>query len=396
MSEQEVQAYLDQHKIQTTVEDAINACVKANAADPCLFMSQHLASKAGPETITAVKARQIFDSRGNPTVEVDVITTKGKYTAMVPSGASTGIYEGALGQHHATFRLHSPTAAAFPTPSRVASPPGQHLSRHPCLVLSRAAARSGAPTGATPVPPWLRQSPFPHSQALPLRVSRAAPGTVTVHEACVHAVCRSPGDARRRQGELHGQGCAAANLPAPSVWCSLSRRAAHTLLLPPAGVMKAVANVNTIIGPALVGMSPAEQVLIDDKMVQELDGSKNEWGWSKSKLGANAILGVSMAVCKAGAAAKGMPLYKHIAELAGNPTDKMYMPVPAFNIINGGSHAGNKLAMQEFMILPIGASTFTEVRPRRNSAAAAAAATAAAAPPPAVPPDAAHRAARLA
>ena len=94
-SEQEVQAYLDSHKIQSTVEDAINACVKANAEDPCLFMSQHLASKAGPETITAVKARQIFDSRGNPTVEVDVITTKSKYSACVPSGASTGIYEGA-------------------------------------------------------------------------------------------------------------------------------------------------------------------------------------------------------------------------------------------------------------------------------------------------------------
>merc|ERR1712014_516158 len=56
----------------------------------------------------------------------------------------------------------------------------------------------------------------------------------------------------------------------------------------------------------------------------------------------------------------GMPLYKHIAELAGNPTDKIYMPVPAFNVINGSSHAGNKLAMQEFMILPIGASSFTE------------------------------------
>lgn len=66
------------------------------------------------------------------------------------------------------------------------------------------------------------------------------------------------------------------------------------------------------------------------------------------------------AVCKAGAAAKSMPLYKHIAELAGNPTEKMYMPVPAFNIINGGSHAGNKLAMQEFMILPVGASSFAE------------------------------------
>merc|ERR1712127_725944 len=69
---------------------------------------------------------------------------------------------------------------------------------------------------------------------------------------------------------------------------------------------------------------------------------------------------VSMAACKAGAAAKRLPLYKHIAVLAGNPTDKMYLPVPAFNIINGGSHAGNKLAMQEFMILPIGAKDFTE------------------------------------
>ena len=95
-SEQEVQAYLDQYKIQTVVEDAINACVKAQAADPCLHMSQTLAAKAGPETITGAKARQIFDSRGNPTVEVDLTTTKGSYRAAVPSGASTGIYEGAV------------------------------------------------------------------------------------------------------------------------------------------------------------------------------------------------------------------------------------------------------------------------------------------------------------
>jgi enolase len=126
------------------------------------------------------------------------------------------------------------------------------------------------------------------------------------------------------------------------------------------GVMKAVDNIIKLIAPALIGMDPAAQQAIDDKMVQELDGSKNEWGWSKSKLGANAILAVSMAACKAGAAAKRLPLYKHIAVLAGNPTDKMYLPVPAFNIINGGSHAGNKLAMQEFMILPIGAKDFTE------------------------------------
>ena len=79
----------------------------------------------------------------------------------------------------------------------------------------------------------------------------------------------------------------------------------------------------------------------------QLDGTDN-----KSKLGANAILGVSLAVCKAGAAHKGVPLYRHIADLAGN--SELILPVPAFNVINGGSHAGNKLAMQEFMILPTG------------------------------------------
>ncbi|KAJ1366049.1 Enolase [Parelaphostrongylus tenuis] len=84
-----------------------------------------------------------------------------------------------------------------------------------------------------------------------------------------------------------------------------------------------------------------------------LDGTEN-----KSNLGANAILGVPLAVAKAGAVHKGMPLYKYIAELAG--VSKVILPVPAFNVINGGSHAGNKLAMQEFMILPIGASSFSE------------------------------------
>ncbi|MBO8695583.1 phosphopyruvate hydratase, partial [Staphylococcus aureus] len=77
---------------------------------------------------------------------------------------------------------------------------------------------------------------------------------------------------------------------------------------------------------------------------------------NKAKLGANAILGVSLAVAKAGAFKKGIPLYKHIADLAGNK--EIILPVPAFNVINGGSHAGNKLAMQEFMILPTGASSF--------------------------------------
>ena len=118
------------------------------------------------------------------------------------------------------------------------------------------------------------------------------------------------------------------------------------------GVTKAVENVNTIIAPALIGKDPTDQKAIDDLMI-ELDGTKN-----KGKLGANAILAVSMAVSKAGAAEKGVPLYKHISDLAGNA--KLVLPVPAFNVINGGSHAGNKLAMQEFMILPVGAESFAE------------------------------------
>ncbi|KAM0056604.1 putative phosphopyruvate hydratase [Helianthus debilis subsp. tardiflorus] len=124
------------------------------------------------------------------------------------------------------------------------------------------------------------------------------------------------------------------------------------------GVSKAVANVNTIIGPALVGKDPTDQTGIDNFMVQQLDGTQNEWGWCKQKLGANAILAVSLAVCKAGASVLKTPLYKHIANLAGNKN--LVLPVPAFNVINGGSHAGNKLAMQEFMILPVGASSFKE------------------------------------
>jgi enolase len=185
-------------------------------------------------TIVSIKAREIFDSRGNPTVEVDLATERGLFRAACPSGASTGIYE-----------------------------------------------------------------------ALELR----------------------DGD----KGRLLGK-----------------------------GVTKAVQNVNEIIAPKLKGMDPTQQTVIDKLMVEELDGTQNEWGWCKSKLGANAILAVSMAVCRAGAATKQMPLYKYIAELSGKPTDKFVMPVPSFNVINGGSHAGNRLACQEFMILPTGAATFKE------------------------------------
>jgi enolase len=123
-------------------------------------------------------------------------------------------------------------------------------------------------------------------------------------------------------------------------------------------VSRAVGNINELIAPALKGKDPTAQVELDRFMVRELDGSENDWGYSKEKLGANAVLAVSIALCKAGAAQKDMPLYKYIAELAG--VEETVLPVPAFNVINGGSHAGNKLAIQEFMILPTGAKTFSE------------------------------------
>lgn len=126
------------------------------------------------------------------------------------------------------------------------------------------------------------------------------------------------------------------------------------------GVLKAVNNVNTIIKPALLGKSVTNQKEIDDLMVQVLDGTKNQYGWSKSKLGANAILAVSLAVARAGAAEAGQPLYAYVAGLAGRHRPSYVLPVPAFNIINGGKHAGNSLAFQELMILPTGAKTFRE------------------------------------
>ncbi|MCS7240287.1 MAG: phosphopyruvate hydratase [Candidatus Bipolaricaulota bacterium] len=115
------------------------------------------------------------------------------------------------------------------------------------------------------------------------------------------------------------------------------------------GVLQAVRNVNEIIAPEIVGLDPLWQEEIDALLV-ELDGTPN-----KSRLGANAILGVSLAVCKAAAASLGLPLFKY---LAGARSGRM--PIPLMNVINGGAHADSGLAIQEFMIVPIGAETFAE------------------------------------
>ncbi len=115
------------------------------------------------------------------------------------------------------------------------------------------------------------------------------------------------------------------------------------------GVQQAVENVNTEISEAIIGLDAQEQAFIDQTMI-DLDGTDN-----KSRLGANAILAVSMAVAKAAAEESGLPLYRYFGGMS-----PMQMPVPMMNIINGGEHANNSLAIQEFMIMPVGASTFRE------------------------------------
>jgi enolase len=119
------------------------------------------------------------------------------------------------------------------------------------------------------------------------------------------------------------------------------------------GVLKAVANVNKVIAPKLKGTSPDAQKQIDDLM-RSLDGTE-----TKSKLGANAILGVSMAACRAAALDSGVPLYVHIRRLHSGKTSAPYvLPAPMMNVVNGGAHATNNVDFQEFMLFPIGAPTF--------------------------------------
>jgi enolase len=116
------------------------------------------------------------------------------------------------------------------------------------------------------------------------------------------------------------------------------------------GVLKAVDNVNDVIADELIGMEATDQVAIDEYMVQDLDGTE-----TKSKLGANAILAVSMAVAKAAAEDLGMPLYRYLGGVNART-----LPVPMLNILNGGKHAANSTDFQEFMVMPVGAPSFRE------------------------------------
>ena len=115
------------------------------------------------------------------------------------------------------------------------------------------------------------------------------------------------------------------------------------------GVLNAVRNVNDVIAPEILGMDVSAQRELDELMI-EMDGTPN-----KANLGANAILGVSLAAAKAAASEMGLPLYRYLGGV-----NTYTLPIPSFNVLNGGQHAGNDLAIQEFMILPVGAKTFSE------------------------------------
>lgn len=120
------------------------------------------------------------------------------------------------------------------------------------------------------------------------------------------------------------------------------------------GVLQAVANVNKVLAKALVGSDAGDQEALDKRML-ELDGTDN-----KGHLGANALLGVSLAVAQAMAAEQGLPLWARLAENSGLEGKELVLPVPMMNIINGGAHADNSVDMQEFMVLPVGFSSFSE------------------------------------
>lgn len=120
------------------------------------------------------------------------------------------------------------------------------------------------------------------------------------------------------------------------------------------GVLKAVGNINAAIAEKVVGMEATEQKEIDQAMI-DLDGTEN-----KSNLGANAILGVSLAVCRAAAIENGLPLYVYISRKFGNKRESFKMPVPMFNVINGGQHSDSGLSIQEYKIIPVWVKTFKE------------------------------------
>ncbi|MBI1824543.1 MAG: phosphopyruvate hydratase [Nitrospirae bacterium] len=115
------------------------------------------------------------------------------------------------------------------------------------------------------------------------------------------------------------------------------------------GVLKAVMNINDLLGPEIIGLEARDQIFLDEYMI-DMDGTHN-----KSKLGANAILGISLAVAKAAALEAGLPLYRYLGGAGAR-----LLPVPMMNILNGGAHADNNLDIQEFMIMPVGASSISE------------------------------------
>ncbi|MQL87439.1 hypothetical protein Taro_019979 [Colocasia esculenta] len=214
---------------------------------------------------------------------------------------------------------------------------------------------SVSPSSSASVPPGTRRSTTRCSVAAAPASSRTA-GDSALRSVRARQIVDSRGnptvevDLRTGDGRVYRS--AVPSGASTGIYEALELRDGDKAVYGGKGVLQAVRNVNEVLATKLIGVDVRNQADVDAIML-ELDGTPN-----KSNLGANAMLGVSLSVCRAGAGAKGIPLYKHIQEISG--TKELVMPVPAFNVINGGSHAGNNLAMQEFMILPVGATSFAE------------------------------------
>ncbi|KAG1649792.1 Enolase [Nymphon striatum] len=277
--------------------------------------------------ISKIFARQIFDSRGNPTVEVDLITEKGLFRAAVPSGASTGIHEALELRDGDKSSYHGKgVSKAVSNINNIIAP--QILANNLDVTDQEAVDKFMIKLDGTDNK--VRQ----HTLLSPLFKSKiGTPQGDPIFPLLFSSYI--------------------ADLPSslPSATVNFPSNMSINCLL--------YAHDTCLIADDLQSYldSLTEYCKINHKPIINVSKSK-VIVFHKAKLGANAILGVSLAVCKAGATHKGIPLYKHIADISG--VKELILPVPAFNVINGGTHAGNKLAMQEFMIFPTGANSFTE------------------------------------
>ncbi|CDH12421.1 probable ENO1-Enolase I (2-phosphoglycerate dehydratase) [Zygosaccharomyces bailii ISA1307] len=235
--------------------------------------------------VQKIFSRYVYDSRGNPTVEVELTTEKGTFRSIVPSGASTGVHE--------ALELRDGDKKRWGGKGVLKAVANVNDIIAPAVIKANVDVKD--------------------QEAV---------------DALLNKLDGTPNKGKLGANAVLGVSMAAARAAAAEKGVPLYKH--------------------------LADLSSSNQEAVD-ALLNKLDGTPN-----KGKLGANAVLGVSMAAARAAAAEKGVPLYKHLADLSSSKEGTYVLPVPFLNVLNGGSHAGGSLAFQEFMIAPVGAKTFSE------------------------------------